>query len=178
MTHKAEAATVAALAGKARALFESKEVLCAEAVLVALNEGLGGGLEPERARGLAVGYGNGMGGSGCACGALTGAVLSVSWFLSKDFPPGEVRKAAAEVHQRFKAAHGSACCRVLTKPVKSDPGKHFTHCAGLTEQGAAIAASVILARLPGLGRSLNHAALARRRSRLSSLLLRLADRLR
>lgn len=71
MNQPAETEAVAALARKARALFESKEVLCAEAVLLALNEGLGGGLDPDRAKGLAMGYGNGMGGSGCACGALT-----------------------------------------------------------------------------------------------------------
>jgi C_GCAxxG_C_C family probable redox protein len=167
--------TVRALAGKARSLYESREMLCAEAVLTALNQGLGGGLDPEQARGLAMGSGYGMGGSGCVCGALTGAVLAVSLFLSKALPPDQVRQAAAEAHQRFMAGHGSTCCRVLTKPVKADPAKHFAHCADLTEQAAAMAAGIILSRLPELGAGLDRKALSRRRSRLSTLLRRLAD---
>jgi len=166
-----------AVADKAQALFDSKEMLCAEAVLSAVNEGLGGGLDPELARSLAQAFGSGLGGAGCLCGAVNGAALSLALVLSKALPPAEVRKASKELHDRFKELHGSTCCRVLTKKLKADPAGHLAHCSGLSRSGAGLAVSIILDRLPELAAGADVKALARRRSRLGSLLRRLADRL-
>jgi C_GCAxxG_C_C family probable redox protein len=166
-----------AVAAKAQALFDSKEMLCADAVVSAVNEGLGGGLDPDLARSLAAAFGSGLGGAGCLCGAMNGAALSLALVLSKSLPPAEVRKAAKKLHDRFKELHGSTCCRVLTKAVKADPAKHLAHCSGLTKSGAELAVAIILDRCPeAVGRA-DTVALARRRSRLGSLLRRLADRL-
>lgn len=165
---------IEAMAQRAEALFLSREMYCAEAILCALNEGLGGGLPRERARGLAMGFGEGLGKAGCTCGALSGAVLAASWFLSASLPSKQVRDASRELHDHFRQAHGSSCCRVLTKPVKAEPAKHFAKCSGLTRHGAELAARVILSRLP----SLAHGAKPPRRrrgARLASLLRRLAD---
>lgn len=168
---------IRAVAAKAQALFDGKEMLCSDAVLSAINEGLDCGLDPETARGLAVACGNGLGGSGCLCGAVSGAVMGLSLVLSPSLPPGEVRRTAAELHNRFKELHGSTCCRVLTRKVKDDPARHMTHCSGLTRSGAELAVEAILARLPGVAARGDHKALARRRSFLGRLLRRLADRL-
>lgn len=162
---------VQSMADRAEALFANREMYCGEAIMTALNEGLGGGLEHEQARGLAIGFGEGIGKAGCLCGALGGAVLAASWFLSRGLDPQEVRDAAREVHDRFKKEHGSSCCRVLIKHVKTDPPKHFAQCTGLTRKGAELAARVILSRLPELA---SGAAPPRKPSRLASLLRRLA----
>jgi len=169
---------VKALSQQAESLFMSREMYCAEAILCALNEGLGGGLPRERARGLAMGFGEGLGKAGCICGALSGAVLAVSWFLSGSLPPKEVREASRQLHDRFKLAHGSSCCRVLTKPVKAEPAKHFSKCSGLTRSGAELAARMILEKLPHLATGHAHGARPprrRKRAHLASLLRRLAD---
>jgi len=164
---------VQSMADRAEALFANREMYCGEAIMTALNEGLGGGLEREQARGLAMGFGEGIGKAGCLCGALGGAVLAASWFLSRGLDPKDVREAAREVHDRFKKEHGSSCCRVLIKPVKADPPKHFAQCTGLTRKGAELAARVILERMPQLA-SGRDVAPRRKPSRLASLLRRLA----
>lgn len=166
-----------ALADRAQALFDSREMYCAEAVLCALSEGLGGGLDREQARALAMGFGQGLGEAGCVCGALGGAVIGASWFLSRQLTPGQVRGASNRLHARFKAAHGSSCCRVLVRKVKDQPREHFRQCSGLTRHGALLAAREILEHAPLLEQGADRAALARRRSRLGSWLRRLADRL-
>lgn len=165
---------VKSLADRAEELFLNREMYCAEAIMTALNEGLGGGLEPGRARGLATGFGEGLGKAGCVCGALAGSVLAASWFLSERLPSKKVREASRSLHDAFKKQAGSACCRVLIKPVKAEPAKHFAQCAGLTRMGAELAARAILEHAPELARG--HAP-ARRGSRLASLLRRLADRI-
>ncbi len=167
------------IADVAKGLFLSREMYCAEAIFCALNDALGGGLPRERARGLAMGFGQGLGEAGCACGAMSGAVLAASWFLSGKLPSAEVRRVSREIHDRFKGAHASSCCRVLTKHVKGKPKEHFSHCAGLTRAGAEIAARAILERLPELA---GHGGAARKsrvgiRAKAATLLRRLADRL-
>lgn len=165
-----------ALAERAEALFLNREMYCAESIMTVLNEGLGGGLDREQARGLAMGFGEGLGKAGCICGALAGAVMATSWFLSRSLPPKEVREASRALHERFKADQGSSCCRVLSKPFKAVPAKHFAKCSGLTRYGAELAARLILERLPELARGAEHHPI-RRNSRLASLLRRLADKL-
>lgn len=164
---------VKTLADRAETLFANREMYCGEAIMTALNEGLGGGLPPEQARGMAMGFGEGIGKAGCLCGALGGAVLAASWFLSRGLDPRQVRDATGDLHDRFKQASGSSCCRVLTKPVKDDPARHFAKCTGLTRRGAELAARVILERMPELACG-ESAAPRRKPSRLASLLRRLA----
>ncbi|GFK93091.1 hypothetical protein NNJEOMEG_00920 [Fundidesulfovibrio magnetotacticus] len=166
-----------AVAERALALFESREMYCAEAVLCALSEGLGGGLERESARGLAMGFGQGLGKAGCVCGALGGAVMGASFFLARELSPDEVRGASKRLHAVFTGAHGSSCCRVLTRTVRDDPKGHFRQCAVFTRHGALLAAREVLGRMPRLATGAGLAAVSRRRSRLGSLLRRLADRL-
>ena len=162
------------IARHAAQLFDSREMYCAQAILTAVDEGLGGGLGRERARRLATGFGEGLGTAGCVCGALSGAVLAASWFLSSVLGAQEVRRISRELHESFKEAHGSSCCRVLTKPVRHDSCLHREKCSELTRRGAELAARAILRRMPELAGA---AAPVRARARLAGLLRRLADRL-
>jgi C_GCAxxG_C_C family probable redox protein len=169
--------SIAKAAGeRAEALFQSREMYCAEAIMTAVCEALPGGLDPDSAGGLAAGFGEGLGGAGCVCGALAGAALAVSWHL-RALPARAAREASRELHGRFTAENGSACCRVLTRPVKAIPAMRFAKCAGLTRFGAEEAVRIILERLPGLAGGAPLAT-ARRSSLLSSLLSRLASLLR
>ena len=60
------------VAARAESLFRHRSLLCAESILVACNEVFHGGLEHGQAVGLAAGMGEGLGDSGCLCGALNG----------------------------------------------------------------------------------------------------------
>ena len=56
------------------------KMMCSEAVLSVLNQGIGGGLPPDLAIKMTAGLAEGIGGSGCTCGALTGGVISLGFF--------------------------------------------------------------------------------------------------
>ncbi|MFH1983161.1 MAG: C-GCAxxG-C-C family protein [Pseudomonadota bacterium] len=144
---------VAAIGELARIHFESRSYMCAESVLLALNSALGGGLTDAHAVALSAPFSEGMGGSGCTCGALSGAVLAIGLFTGN----GEAyrhrrrsRKFANQFHGKFAERFGSACCRVLCRKVRHDTQLHFEHCAGITGEAARLAARLILEQRPDL----------------------------
>lgn len=147
--------------------YATRQCLCAEAILVTLNEALGGGLSESQAMGLAAGLTVGVGHSGCLCGAVSGGVMAMGLLLgAAGQSRKDIRAASGELHAAFKNAHGSACCRVLSKKVKDDAAAHFAQCQGLTGECAALAARIILARRPELAAEADGRALARRDSML------------
>jgi C_GCAxxG_C_C family probable redox protein len=95
---------------KAHGLFASGKMLCSPAVLAALNQGLGGGLDPELLLRLSGGLTQGLGGAGCLCGALSAATLALGLFLGNGKKSGRgarrLSSAAKELHDQFKAAQG------------------------------------------------------------------------
>ncbi|WP_428567306.1 MAG: C-GCAxxG-C-C family protein [Solidesulfovibrio sp. DCME] len=148
-----EDALARAVGEKAARLFSHRKLLCAEAILVAVNDALGGPLTEEQALGLAAGLTAGLGDRGCLCGAVAGACLAVGAVCAKGDHHGtraEVRREAAAIHEAFVRRHKSACCRVLTKPVKDDGKAHAAQCAQLTGYGAELAVRSILRLRPEL----------------------------
>jgi C_GCAxxG_C_C family probable redox protein len=143
-----------ALGSRAGLLYRDRKLLCSEAVLVTLNEAFRGNLTQEQAVALASAFPVGLGGSGCLCGAVSGAALAIGLFLGRTKPGGlgsrRVQAEVAALHTLFRKEFGSTCCRVLTREVKSDPKRHFEQCAGLTEAGAEMAAMTILRKRPDL----------------------------
>ena len=79
---------------------------CAQSVGMALKDG-GITMSPELLNALG-GFGSGLGGSGCICGALAGGVIIAS---SKD--PVKARGRANLLHDAFKNEFKTTCCRVL-----------------------------------------------------------------
>jgi C_GCAxxG_C_C family probable redox protein len=139
---------------KAQGLFASGRMLCAPAVLTALNRGLGGGLDQATLHNLTAGLVNGLGGAGCLCGAVGGGCLALGLFLGGGKPGGRaarrVAAAGRELHDAFKSARGSTCCRVLTKKVKHDRKAHLAQCAELSGLAAGLACRIIIAQRPKL----------------------------
>lgn len=146
---------LARLIGKrAGNLFHSGQLLCSEALLVVMNRVLGGGMADELAIRVASTLPQGLGESGCACGALTGGVLALGLFLGRSSPGARdklhARAAASLLHSRFKKRFGSSCCRVLTGKVKDDSMRHAVQCATLTAETAEMVAQLLLERRPDL----------------------------
>ena len=133
-------------------LFMTNQLMCSEAVLRVLNQGLKGGLPSEIAVRITSGLPEGFGGSGCTCGALTAGVIALGLFLGRNGPGilnnRTVYTASKELHDHFKQKFGSTCCRVLTK--KNELGKdyNFKLCARRTGEVAEMTARLILARKP------------------------------
>ncbi|WP_300158851.1 C-GCAxxG-C-C family protein [Solidesulfovibrio sp.] len=142
-----------AVGARAEALFSNRRLLCAEAILVAVNEAFGLPLTEGQAVGLAAGLTAGIGDRGCLCGAVAGACLAVGALCSRGEAAAAraaVRREAAAIHEAFTRRHKSACCRVLTKPVKDDKKAHDAQCAGLTGFGAQLAVRAVLRLRPEL----------------------------
>ena len=155
---------------RAENLYLTRQLLCTEAVLVAMNQALDGGLTEEQAVGLASGLTVGLGESGCLCGALSGAVLALGLLLGGGNPYKHrkaIRSAGKELHDAFKSKFKSSCCRVLTKKVKENGKAHFEQCAQLTGEAAEMAARLILERRPELMGSVDTKYLSRMDSTVS-----------
>ena len=170
---------VASVGDVARAHYESRSYMCAESVLLALNSELGGGLDELHATALAAPFSEGLGGSGCTCGALSGAVLAIGLFTGN----GQAyrhrrrsRKFANRFHGEFSERFGSACCRVLCRKVRHDATRHFEHCAALTAEAAQLAARLILEQRPDLAAAAGTKAAAASPSSIAGLLRRWLSR--
>lgn len=138
---------------RARQLYLSRRLLCTEAVMVALNEGLRGGLSEDQAVALAAPFSAALGDSGCMCGALSGAVLASGLFLGNKRSyrhRRDMRESARQLHNAFKATNGATCCRVLSQQVKHDKKAHFLQCADLTAEATEMAVRLILEKRPEL----------------------------
>ncbi|MFI3271295.1 MAG: C-GCAxxG-C-C family protein [Pseudomonadota bacterium] len=129
---------------RAANLFETKQLLCAEAILRAVAEVFGGPLTPEQAAQIGTPFCMGIGGAGCTCGALSGAVASVGIYLGrKEGGNGApCREYGKQMHDAFKSNHKSTCCRILTRNL--DAKTHFAQCLALTEEGARMATEMLL----------------------------------
>ena len=180
--HTSAARKLAAdLKAYAQNLYETRQLLCAEAVLVSLNKGLNGGLTEQQAVAMAGPFCVAMGDSGCLCGALSGAVLGAGLFIGKNNSYAhrkEMRESGLVLHNAFKSANGATCCRVLSKKVKHDKKAHFQQCAGLTADATEMAALLILKKRPDLLTAGDSAAALKRHTLVGGLLTVLFRRFR
>lgn len=169
-------ALVARIRERARNLYETRQLLCTEAVVSALNHGLKGGLTDAQAIALAAPFSMALGESGCLCGALSGAVLASGLLLGGDRPyrhRKSMRDTSRRLHDAFKAANGATCCRVLSKKVRHDKTAHFRQCADLTAQAAEMAARMVLEKRPELIGQVDNGYLAKRQSAIGGTFMRL-----
>jgi C_GCAxxG_C_C family probable redox protein len=139
---------------RAENLFETHQLLCSEAVLHTLNQGLGGGLPPEAAIRIASPFSEGIGGAGCACGGFSGALMGVGLFLGRQGLDARglktVQVKGRELHDLFRSEFGSTCCKVLTKKVRHDQKALMKLCTLHTGEAAEAAARLILEARPEL----------------------------
>ena len=154
-------------------VFVARKLCCSESILYVLNEAFGGGLPPETAVRLGSGFCHGMGGAGCACGALAGSEAVLGLFLSPSQPGGPRKKdfeaLCREMHDLFKERFGATCCRVLLKRRKEKKG---ASCQELTGGGAALATTLLLRFKPELAARADGEFLRRRDSKAGALLKR------
>ena len=156
---------------RAANLFLSRDYLCTEAVFTAVNESLGGDLSEDQIMALTAGFTIGIGESGCLCGAVSGGVMALGYFIGRDSPRKrrkDIRDAAARLHAEWVENNRSSCCRVLTRKIKNDKKIHFKQCADFTGQAAELTMNVILDFRPELAGRVNNDYLSRKDTFLSS----------
>lgn len=162
-------------------LFLTQQLWCSGAVLVALNHALRGDLTQDQAIRLTAGLGDGMGGAGCLCGGLNGGALALGLFLGNGrLSPGgdqKVLEATRELHDQFKQAHGSTCCRVLMKKDVESYKKQFRSCARRTADAAELCAMLIFRKRPELIRQVDYDYLQHKDGALKARMKIIADKL-
>jgi cysteine synthase A len=122
---------------------------CSEAIVKAFDEVYGLGIGEEQ-RKMSTGFAMGLGESGCVCGALAGAVMVLSAVAGRTKVYQSERKLlllTKELHDRFRAKHKAACCRVLTKSVAWGSAQHKTLCETYVIDAARWAAELLEERL-------------------------------
>lgn len=166
---------------RAANLFRTRQLWCSGAVLLAINQGLGGDLSQDQVIRLASGLGDGLGGSGCLCGGLNAAALSLGLFMGQGrlAAPGNqvVLDATHTLHARFKSAFGATCCRVLKKGVAHGSRENFQRGARHTAKAAAIAAELILQHQPERIQQVDWDFLNKQESRLGTYTKMVANKL-
>lgn len=130
----------------AEKLFKENSHNCAEAVCRAILLTAGRDCPVETVR-LASAFGRGMGGAGCACGALVGGQMAVGAFFGREaetgYPPDKCAEAAALLHKRFQKENGATCCRILHKGLDFGTPEQLASCCARSAKAAEIAAGVI-----------------------------------
>lgn len=122
---------------------------CSEAILRGFNEAYNLGYPADKYK-IATPFGSGLGESGCACGAVTGAALVLGLVAGRIHNYESERLAFTvtnELHDRFKEKHKAMCCRVLTRNVEWNSAAHKLQCEGLVRDAALIADEIIQSRL-------------------------------
>lgn len=135
-------------------LYGAHRLCCSESVIVTINGGFRGNLPQEAALQLGSGLCNGMGGAGCTCGALSGAVAVLGICAGPHSQTGlrkkKFRLLVKEMHDRFRERFNATCCRVLSKKVKHDSKAHHDNCLQLTKGSAEIAIRLLMEMCPEL----------------------------
>lgn len=97
---------------------------CAESVVKVSNETMQLHLPDEAIRMVSV-LGGGVGGSGCICGALSGACLVLGALVGRvdkdEKTKPEMNAPIKEFHNRWVNHFHASCCRVLKSPANGGP---------------------------------------------------------
>ena len=96
---------------------------------------------------MASGFPGGIGGSGCTCGAVSGAVMALGMFFGRKKPKDPqaetIQKLSKELHDWFTKEHKQVCCRFLTRGMEHGSEEHMRHCETLTGKVAEETARII-----------------------------------
>jgi len=139
---------VASIRKRAEDLFTTAKFNCSEAVIVALREAFFPSL-PDYVIAAVSGFPVGIGGSGCSCGAVTGAICALGLVFGREksselLKAAECMKFAHEIYDDFFAKHNALCCRYLTRGVDIGSMHHSLQCKEFTGDAAESAARIIL----------------------------------
>jgi len=119
-----------------------KKFNCAEAVSKAVLEA--GGCAPEvidTVMAAACGFGAGVGGAGCICGALAGGVMALSTLAKAD--KALIREQSKRLHAGFVEKHQVTCCRALGRGLAFGTPERKQYCSGLVRDVAELAVNII-----------------------------------
>lgn len=108
---------------------------CSEAVLKAFEDVTGYSFSEDFKRSMTI-LGEGIGESGCICGALSSAILIAGHFsgrTSADADRGYAQKIGKVIIDKFKSKYQTTCCKTLKKRSEIMFGiGQYRHCPEMT----------------------------------------------
>ncbi len=121
--------------GKLAASYFAEGYYCSEAVLRAFEDVTGLNFSDDFKRSMTI-LGEGIGDSGCLCGAVASAVLIAGYFSGR-LTSSEDRKYSQSVGKdiinRFKSKYQTTCCKALKKKSEIAFGiGQYRHCPEMT----------------------------------------------
>ena len=141
---------IAAIRSNAEAYYRNGEFFCSEAIVKAIKDGFDLSLSDDVIA-MASGFPVGMGGSGCACGAVAGGIMALGMFfgrtVAKDQSVNKAMRLAKELHDGFQERHSCICCRGLTKGMQLGSPVHMEQCISFTGEVAESVAKIIVREL-------------------------------
>ena len=106
---------------------------CSESIVQAASEC---GLCDESLVSVATSFSGGMG-SGCLCGAISGAQMVIGSEHGRE-GTGMARQKAAKLVYEFQKKHKVTCCRILTKGLEFGSPERKEHCKAMVQTAAEI----------------------------------------
>jgi C_GCAxxG_C_C family probable redox protein len=127
--------------------YRSGDFYCSEAIVKTIKDAFHLPVSDDVVS-MASGFPVGMGGAGCTCGAVVGAVMALGLVFGRTAPrDGKVNKAMAlsrELHDTFKKRHKHLCCRKLNKYMLMGSSRQIEQCIAFTGEMAQEAARIII----------------------------------
>jgi C_GCAxxG_C_C family probable redox protein len=127
--------------------YRSGDFYCSEAVIKTIKDAFGLPVSDDVIA-LASGFPVGIGGAGCTCGAVSGAVMSLGMVFGrtrpKDCKVERAMKLSRELHDIFKKRHKCLCCRTLNRYMIMGSSRQMKQCIAFTGEMAQEAARIII----------------------------------
>ncbi len=150
------------LENKVEYYFTKTDYCCAEVMLKSLLE-YNNVAHDENDISLASAFGGGIGGCGCVCGAITGAVLAFAFIFRNEKAPytkEEIEKSEAsgkklapqknvsavlakKLYAYFESKYNKTCCKILTEEYKKDRKAKKAYCIILNKEINIFAAKLV-----------------------------------
>lgn len=142
--------SISKIKNDAEKMFRDGKFYCSEAIVYSIKNNFKLDIS-DKIIAMASGFPVGVGKSKCMCGAVSGAIMSLSYFFGREKggdPKVEKNlKLANELQQSFKDNHKVLCCKVLTKGFDMGSGEHKEQCISFTGEMAEKTAEIIVREL-------------------------------
>lgn len=121
---------IKAISKVAQDYYERRELSCGEAIIKAVKDAYALPFDDSVLK-LATGMAGGIGGQGCICGALSGAVMSLGMIYGRSelgASADKIKALSAELYSFYEDNFSFFCCRTQLKDFEKNSPEARAHC--------------------------------------------------
>jgi C_GCAxxG_C_C family probable redox protein len=142
--------SISKIKNDAEKMFRDGKFYCSEAIVYSIKNNFELDIS-DKIIAMASGFPVGVGKSKCMCGAVSGGIMSLSYFFGREKGGDPIveknLKLANELQKSFKDNHKVLCCSILTKDFDMASGAHKEQCISFTGEMAEKTAEIIVREL-------------------------------